>query len=83
MYKRQDIDRVDIVGQAVLFETALYAKLPDDISEPLALAALDVISDEANTRLAGDTALQVNIDKEVADRKNADTLCLLYTSRCV
>jgi hypothetical protein len=32
------------------------------------------ISDEANTRLAGDTALQLNIDKEVADRKNADTL---------
>ena len=32
------------------------------------------IFDEANTRLAGDTALQVNIDKEVADRKNADTL---------
>lgn len=32
------------------------------------------ISDEANARLAGDTALQVNIDKEVTDRKNADTL---------
>lgn len=32
------------------------------------------ISDEANTRLAADTALQVNIDKEVTDRKNADTL---------
>lgn len=32
------------------------------------------ISDEANTRLTGDTALQVNIDKEVTDRKNADTL---------
>jgi hypothetical protein len=32
------------------------------------------ILDEANTRLAGDTALQVNIDKEVADRTNADTL---------
>lgn len=32
------------------------------------------ISDEANTRLAGDTALQVNIDKEVVDRTNADTL---------
>lgn len=32
------------------------------------------ISDEANVRLAGDTALQVNIDKEVTDRKNADTL---------
>lgn len=32
------------------------------------------ISDEANARLAGDTALQVNIDKEVTDRTNADTL---------
>lgn len=32
------------------------------------------ISDEANVRLAGDTALQVNIDKEVTDRTNADTL---------
>lgn len=32
------------------------------------------ILDEANTRLAGDTALQVNIDKEVTDRTNADTL---------
>ncbi len=37
-----EIDRVDIVGQAVLFESAIYAKLPDDMSEPLALAALDV-----------------------------------------
>lgn len=32
------------------------------------------ISDEANVRLAGDTTLQVNIDKEVTDRTNADTL---------
>lgn len=32
------------------------------------------ISDEANARLAGDTALQVNIDKEVTDRTNADTI---------
>lgn len=32
------------------------------------------IFDEANARLAGDTALQVNIDKEVTDRTNADTL---------
>lgn len=37
-----EIDRVDIVGQAVLFESAIYAKLPEDMSEPLALAALDV-----------------------------------------
>lgn len=37
-----DIDRVDVVAQAVLFESAIYAKLPDDMSEALALAALDV-----------------------------------------
>ena len=44
-----EIDRVDIKGQAVLFESALYAKLPDDISEPLALAALDVAGAPAQT----------------------------------
>ena len=46
----KDIDRVDIDGQAVLFETALYAKLPDDMSEPLALAALDVAGAPAQAR---------------------------------
>lgn len=37
-----DIDRVDVEAKAVLFESAIYAKLPDDMSEALALAALDV-----------------------------------------
>ena len=45
-----EIDRVDIKGQAVLFETGLYAKLPDDMSEPLALAALDVAGAPAQAR---------------------------------
>ena len=44
-----DIDRVDIVGKAVLFESAIYAKLPDDMSEALALAALDVAGAPAQT----------------------------------
>jgi len=35
-------DQVDIDGQAILFETGLYAVLPSDIPEKLALAALDV-----------------------------------------
>ncbi|MBR0085682.1 MAG: L-erythro-3,5-diaminohexanoate dehydrogenase [Lachnospiraceae bacterium] len=49
-----EIDRVDKKGQAVLFETSLYAVLPDDISEPLALAALDVAGAPAQTaRLVG------------------------------
>jgi L-erythro-3,5-diaminohexanoate dehydrogenase len=39
---KKDIDRVEIKGQAILFESGIYAKLPDDMSETLALAALDV-----------------------------------------
>lgn len=35
-------DQVDIKGEAILFESGLYAVLPDDIPEKLALAALDV-----------------------------------------
>ena len=37
-----EIDRVDIIGQAVLFESGIYAELPTDMSAELALAALDV-----------------------------------------
>ena len=37
-----DIDRVDVDAEAILFETGIYAKLPDDMTEELALAALDV-----------------------------------------
>jgi L-erythro-3,5-diaminohexanoate dehydrogenase len=44
-----EIDRVDVVGQAVLFESAIYAKLPGDMSEALALAALDVAGAPAQT----------------------------------
>ncbi|MCL2670679.1 MAG: L-erythro-3,5-diaminohexanoate dehydrogenase [Clostridiales bacterium] len=44
-----DIDRVDVDAKAVLFESAIYAKLPDDMSEALALAALDVAGAPAQT----------------------------------
>lgn len=37
-----EIDKVEIDGTAILFESGIYAKLPDDMSEALALAALDV-----------------------------------------
>ncbi len=37
-----DKDQVDIKGQAVLFESGIWAKLPDDMPEHLALAVLDV-----------------------------------------
>ena len=44
-----DTDRVDIKGQAILFESGIYAKLPDDMPESLALAALDVAGAPAQT----------------------------------
>ncbi len=44
-----EIDRVDIKGQAVLFESGIYAKLPEDMPEALALAALDVAGAPAQT----------------------------------
>jgi L-erythro-3,5-diaminohexanoate dehydrogenase len=55
-------DQIEIKGQAILFETGLYAKLPEDIDENLALAILDVAGAPAQTaRLvqAGDTVLVI------------------------
>ncbi|MCL2171429.1 MAG: L-erythro-3,5-diaminohexanoate dehydrogenase, partial [Defluviitaleaceae bacterium] len=43
------IDRVDVDAQAILFESGIYAKLPEDMPEALALAALDVAGAPAQT----------------------------------
>ncbi|OGF48183.1 MAG: L-erythro-3,5-diaminohexanoate dehydrogenase [Candidatus Firestonebacteria bacterium RIFOXYC2_FULL_39_67] len=47
---RKDIDQVDIDGKAILFEKTIYSKIPKDIDESLALAALDVAGAPAQTR---------------------------------
>ena len=39
---KNDIDRVEVEAKAILFESGIYAKLPEDMNENLALAALDV-----------------------------------------
>ena len=39
---RMDVDRVECDGRAILFATGPWARLPDDIPERVALAALDV-----------------------------------------
>lgn len=57
---RKEIDQVDIKGQAILFESGIYAKLPTDIPENLALSVLDVAGAPAQTAKlvkAGDTVL--------------------------
>jgi L-erythro-3,5-diaminohexanoate dehydrogenase len=57
-----DKDQIEIRGQAILFETGLYARLPVDIDEKLALAILDVAGAPAQTaRLVkpGDTVVVI------------------------
>lgn len=43
------IEQVQVQGQAILFASGLFAKLPEDISEGLAMAALDVAGAPAQT----------------------------------
>jgi L-erythro-3,5-diaminohexanoate dehydrogenase len=57
-----DTAQVDIKGQAVLFESGIYAVLPNDLPQKLALAALDVAGAPAQTAKLvrpGDTVLVV------------------------
>lgn len=59
---RSDRDQVFIKGQAILFDSGIYAKLPSDIEDNLALAVLDVAGAPAQTaRLvkSGDTVLVI------------------------
>ena len=55
-----DIDRVEIEGKAILFESGIYTKLPGDMEDTLALAALDVAGAPAQVKnivKTGDTVL--------------------------
>lgn len=57
-----DKDQVDVRGQAILFESGIYAKLPEDMPDKLALAVLDVAGAPAQTAKLvkpGDTVLVI------------------------
>ncbi|MDO4671596.1 zinc-binding dehydrogenase [Falsiporphyromonas endometrii] len=59
---RPDVDQVDIKGKAILFESGIYAKIPTDLPEKLALSALDVAGAPAQTAKLvqpGDTVLVI------------------------
>ncbi|WDV46029.1 L-erythro-3,5-diaminohexanoate dehydrogenase [Clostridiaceae bacterium M8S5] len=59
---RKDIDQVDITGKAILFESGIYAVIPSDIPENLALSVLDVAGAPAQTAKLvkpGDTVLVI------------------------
>ncbi|MCM2323175.1 MAG: L-erythro-3,5-diaminohexanoate dehydrogenase [Oligoflexia bacterium] len=44
------IDRVDVEGHAILFASGIFARLPEDMPETVALAVLDVAGAPAQTR---------------------------------
>ncbi|HOI79377.1 MAG TPA: L-erythro-3,5-diaminohexanoate dehydrogenase [Petrimonas sp.] len=46
---RDEVDQVDIDGKAILFESGIYARIPADLPEKLALSALDVAGAPAQT----------------------------------
>jgi len=46
---RKDVDQVDIIGKAILFESGIYAVIPEDLPENLALSVLDVAGAPAQT----------------------------------
>jgi len=46
---RPNIDQVDVDAQAILFDSGIYAKLPEDMEDTLALAVLDVAGAPAQT----------------------------------
>jgi len=46
---KKDIDQVYIKGKAILFESGIYAKLPQDLPDSLSLAVLDVCGAPAQT----------------------------------
>lgn len=56
----KDVDQVEIKGEALLFESGLYAKIPADLPEKLSLAILDVAgapAQIAKTVRPGDTVV--------------------------
>lgn len=55
-------DQVDVIAEAILFESGIYAVLPSDLPEKLALAALDVAGAPAQ------------VDRLV---KEGDTVCII------
>lgn len=77
---RKDVDQVDIEGQAILFESGIYAKIPNDLPEKLVLSALDVAGAPAQTAKLvkpGDTVVVIG-----AGGKSGMLCCYEAKKRC-
>lgn len=83
-------DQVRVNGSAILFHTGIYARLPEDLPENLAMAALDVAGAPAQVRAnarPGDTVVVLGAGKagllclqEAMDRvfPNGKVVCMEY-----
>ncbi|MCD1147634.1 zinc-binding dehydrogenase [Peptoniphilus sp. KCTC 25270] len=77
---RPEIDQVDIDGKAILFESGIYAVIPDDLPENLTLSVLDVAGAPAQTAKIckfGDTVMVIG------GPGKAGMLCLYEAKRRV
>ncbi|MBS1963451.1 MAG: L-erythro-3,5-diaminohexanoate dehydrogenase [Bdellovibrionales bacterium] len=88
------IDRVDIEGHAILFATGLFARLPSDIPDKVALAVLDVAGAPAQTKNLvkdGDTVVIVGgggksgvlCAYEAKKKKGVKTIAIDYSDAAV
>lgn len=87
------IDRVDIEGHAILFASGLFARLPSDLPETVALAVLDVAGAPAQARklaCAGEVVLVVGgggksgvLCLHEAKKKGAITIALDYSDAAI
>lgn len=88
------IDRIDIEGHAVLFASGLFARLPSDLPETVALAVLDVAGAPAQTRKLvrdGDTVVVIGGGGksgllclyEAKRKKNVTTIAIDYSDASV
>lgn len=88
------IDRVDIEGHAILFSSGIFARLPSDLPENVALAVLDVAGAPAQTQKLvrdGDTVVVIGGGGksgilclyEAKKKKNTRTFAIEYSDAAI
>ncbi|MGC9384288.1 MAG: zinc-binding dehydrogenase [Kosmotogaceae bacterium] len=75
-----DTDQVDIKGKAILFESGIYTKLPEDIPQKLALAVLDVAGAPAQVKKLVKPGMNVCI---IGGGGKSGILCAYQASKIV
>lgn len=73
------IERLDVEGHAILFNSGMAARLPDDIGEGVALAALDVCGAPAQTARLVKKGMNVAV---IGGGGKSGLLCLFEAKRC-